>query len=154
MYFEKSNEPKRSISKRVCPILYLISLPIHPLTCIYRIYNPTPNGLNQSAPPSPIAPKISPVLLLTSHLQNRKKRAKHTSAPNQIPSPCRAPIDPARIELPLRKEPPRGARVHEREVRVQDPFPAALDCGGGARGGGGGGKVGGPFFGDEARGAD
>ena len=82
---------------------------------------------------------LPPIPSPKSQKKKNKKEQKHTSAPNQIPSPRRAAIDPARIELPLRKEPPRRTRVHEREVRVQDPFPAALDGGGGAGGGGGGG---------------
>ena len=129
-------------------------------TYLYRLTLPPPrppplSSLNSAdmdrsvSTTKPYRPKDQPIHpTLISHpipstkFQKRKrtKRSqKHTSAPNQIPSPRRTAINPTRIELALGEKPPRGAGIHEREVRVQDPFPAALDCGGGAGMGGGGG---------------
>ncbi len=58
-----------------------------------------------------------------------ERKNKHTSRPSQIPRPTRPAINPTHIEILLREEIPALTRINQREIGIQDPFPAALNCG-------------------------
>ena len=85
-------------------------------------------------------------------MRTGKGNQTHTSSHTQIPRPTGPPINPPLIEIFPGKKPPRGGRIDERQIPIQDPAPTAryrargLDTRHVV-------EEGGPFFADEGRGA-